>query len=88
MPKQSQNDIVDHLFARWGTTVRPEMDREQLGKVLAISVGLGTIFNESADAERAWMQEPHQSLRTRPITAVLAGSIDEVLDLVNKERGL
>jgi len=85
---QSLDDMADQLFARWGATARPMLDREQLGKALAISIGLGTIFNEDAKAERTWMQTPHSALRTRPITAVLAGSLDEVLDLVNKERGL
>lgn len=85
----SESEIVKSLFVRWGAHVVPAMiDREDAGKLLAISIGLGCIYNENAEAERMWMQTPHPKLRTRPITAVLAGSLDEVLNLVNQERGL
>lgn len=82
------DDVVANTFRRWGLMQRPKLSREDAGKMLAISIGLGSLFNENEEAEREWMQTPHSALKTRPITAVLAGSFDEVLALVNKECGL
>jgi hypothetical protein len=82
------SDAVENTFARWGSDARPTFDRENAAKMLAIGLGLDALFNGDADAERLWMQTPHQELKTRPITAVLAGALDEVLMLVNAERNL
>jgi hypothetical protein len=82
------NAIGEKLFARWGASAYPTMDKDQVGKLLAISIGLGCLFNEDEAAEREWMHAPHQAFRGRPLTKLLAGHIDEVLDQVNKERNL
>ncbi|UEM16783.1 DUF2384 domain-containing protein [Bradyrhizobium barranii subsp. barranii] len=82
------NEIARKLFQRWGASAYPAMDRDQVGKLLAISIGLGALFNEDAEAERNWMHAPHQVFRGRPLTKLLAGHIDQVLDQVNKERNL
>lgn len=82
------DEIVELVFSRWGLLSRPVVSKEEAGKIIAISLGLGTLFNEDADAEQQWMHTPNQKLKTQPITAVLAGRSDEVLALVNKERGL
>ena len=86
--KTIEQEITDRIFDRWGVLSKPLLDKEQAAYVLAISLGLGAIFNESAEAERDWIQTPHRDLRTRPITAILAGSFREVLCLVERERGL
>lgn len=78
-------EAVDLVFRRWGSLSRPMMDREQCGKVLAISLALGALFNENAEAEKDWMQTPRREFRSRPITMVNAGHIDAVLDLVMQE---
>lgn len=84
------NDIGQKLFQRWGATAYPIMDKDQVTKLLAISIGLGAIFNEDPDAERHWMQSTHRSFRggQRPITLLLAGHIDEVHEQVMRERNL
>lgn len=82
------DDIVSRIFERWGSNARPTLNEEHVGKLLAISIGLGTIFNENPIPERIWMQSQHPVLKTRPITAVLAGMYDDVLNLVNQARGL
>lgn len=84
------NEIGRKLFQRWGATAYPTMDQEQVGKLLGISIGLGSLFNEDATAERRWMQTPHAGLRgqSRPISRLLAGQIDEVAELVLRERNV
>jgi len=82
------NEIGQNLFQRWGAAAYPMMDKDQVAQLLSISIGLGALFNEDATAERHWMQTPHSAFRSRPITMLLAGHIDQVLDQVNKERGL
>jgi hypothetical protein len=82
------NEIGRSLFQRWGASAYPSMDKDQVGDLLAISIGLGALFNEDAAAEREWMQSQHSAFRTRPITMLLAGHIKQVLDQVNKERNL
>ncbi len=81
-------EAVANTFARWGSDKRPMFSPAEVGLMLSISLGLGALFDENAEAERQWMQSQHSALKTRPITAVLAGSLDEVLNLVNRERNL
>ena len=80
--------IAAKLFERWGSGFRPLTDKADVGKLLAISIGLGALFNENEEAERQWMQTPHAALKTRPITVLYSEAYQEVLDQVNKERGL
>jgi imidazoleglycerol phosphate synthase glutamine amidotransferase subunit HisH len=81
-------DLIANTFERWGVLQRPKLTREEVGKMMGISIGLGSLFNESVEAERDWMQTPHRAFKTRPITMVLAGRWDEVLAQVHHERGL
>lgn len=82
------DEAIANTFERWGLLQHPKLSQEETGKVLAISLGLGGLFNENAEAERDWMQTPHPAFKTRPVTMVLAGHFDEVLAQVEKERGL
>lgn len=82
-------EIANMIFERWGHQGHVEVDsREELGRLLAISIGLSCIFNGDRNSERGWMQGPHHALKSRPITVVLAGRSNEVLDLVNHARHL
>jgi hypothetical protein len=60
--------------------------------VLAISVGLGAIFNEVIDAERKWLNLPNHKLNGKtPLAFMLEGpmrNILMVLRVVEQERGL
>lgn len=81
-------EVMDKIFQRWGHESAPPMQPHHYGEILSISIGLGSLFNESAEAERHWMQSQHSAFKTRPITMVFAGRIRDVLDQVNKERNL
>ena len=66
--------------------------RDRAAYVLAISVGLGAVFNEVADAERRWLNLPNSKLNGKtPLTFMLEGRMGNilmVLRLVEEERGL
>lgn len=76
------------LFTRWGAKEWPSYDRSDYGHLWAISLGLGALFNEDAEAERKWMNTKHPSLDYTPLHAVLNGEVRRVSDVVLKERGI
>lgn len=83
MDKAMQTIFCD----RWGLWAVPSgLTREQQGQVLAISIGLGCLFNEEPGAERHWMETPSNG--TTPIAMIFAGKYDEVLSKVNRERNV
>jgi len=88
MKEAAIREIVANTFSRWGSYSRPELSEADVGKLLAISLGLGCLFNESIEAERKWMQTPNSVFKTRPLTMVLAGQFDPVLEQVEKERNV
>jgi len=70
----------------------PRDARDRAAYILAISIGLGTMFNEVADAERRWLNLPHSKLNgNTPLAFMLEGRMAHivlVLQLVERERGL
>jgi hypothetical protein len=65
--------------------------RDRIGYVLAISLGLGALFNEDADAELSWLTTEHPLLKTSPLDFMLRGrmiNLITVADIVRAERGL
>jgi hypothetical protein len=70
----------------------PQDARDRAALVLAISVGLGAVFNEVIDAERKWLNLPNCKLNGKtPLACMLEGrmaNILMVLRLVEQERGL
>lgn len=81
-------EIADKILARWGSQRRGLWSREGAGKLLAISLGLGALFDEDEQAECSWMWTHRDALGATPLQAVLDGRIDLVVNLVNQERGL
>lgn len=82
-------DVAGLLFNRWGDGGScKEYNREEMAQLLAISIGLGALFGESLEAERAWMQTFHPALKCRPLVALIRGETAAVLAVVNNERGL
>lgn len=81
------NQILDNRML-----VTPQDARDRAAYVLAISVGLGAVFNEVADAERRWLNLPSSKLNGKtPLAFMLEGrmgNIIMVLQLVEQERGL
>jgi hypothetical protein len=65
--------------------------RDRIGYVLAISLGLGSLFNEDADAELSWLTTEHPLLKTSPLDFMLRGrmiNLITVADIVRAERAL
>jgi hypothetical protein len=80
-------DIVD------GRVLSPSQDvKDRVGYVLGISVGLGTVFDESIQAELDWLNAPHPKLGGRtPLACMLEGrmvNLIAVAGLVAEERAL
>ena len=70
----------------------PQDVQERAGYVLAISVGLGSLFDDAEDAELAWLNTPREDLKGRsPLACMLEGRMANVIEvalLVNRERGM
>jgi uncharacterized protein (DUF2384 family) len=66
--------------------------KDRAGYVLGISLGLGAVFNESAQAELDWLNTPHPKLNSRaPLAFMLEGrmaNLIAVASLVADERAL
>jgi hypothetical protein len=81
------NQILDSR-----TIAIPQDVRDRAAYLLAISVGLGTIFHEVADAERAWLNLSSPGLGDKaPLAFMLEGrmaNLTKVLRLVEQERCL
>ena len=66
--------------------------KDRVGYILGISVGLGTVFDESIQAELDWLNAPHPKLAGHtPLACMLEGrmvSLIAVAGLVGEEREL
>jgi hypothetical protein len=70
----------------------PQDVRERTGYILAISVGLGSLFDGSEEAELAWLNAPRAALNGRSaLIFMLEGRMANVMDvaaMVARERGM
>jgi hypothetical protein len=78
------------LLGRW---LSPSQDvKDRAGYILGISIGLGSIFDEAAQAEVTWLKTAHPKLHgTSPLDLMLNGkmaSLMTVARLVAEEREL
>ncbi len=76
-----------------GRLVAPPQDvRERAGYILAISVGLGSLFDDSEHAELAWLNAPRDALSgSSPLAYMLEGRMANLMyvaTMVARERGL
>lgn len=64
----------------------------RISLVIGISLGLGALFDENLEAERAWIRVPREALNgDAPIDHMIRKGLDNienVVDLLNKERGI
>jgi hypothetical protein len=82
-------DAANKVYMRWGITARPVLtSKADVGRLLAISIGLGALFHEDRQAEMQWIKRTHPALRASPYHLILQGRFDEVLVVVNRERNL
>lgn len=81
---------VQLLKGRFRVYSRDVKDRS--GYVIAISVGLGVLYEENIKAENDWLRRPHEALGGRcPLKRMLDGSMVDLIAvnrLVERERGL
>jgi Protein of unknown function (DUF2384) len=76
-----------------GRRVAPPQDvRERAGYILAISMGLGSLFDESECAELVWLNTPRDALNGRsPLAYMLEGRMANLMyvaTMVARERGM
>ena len=76
-----------------GRLVAPSQDvRERAGYILAISLGLGSLFDNSERAELAWLNAPRDALNgSSPLKHMLEGrmvNLMNVATMVARERGM
>jgi hypothetical protein len=65
--------------------------RDRIGYILAISLGLGTLFNEQIQPELDWLTTEHRLLQATPLDFMLRGrmvNLFTVADIVSRERAL
>lgn len=78
------------LRGRWLTP--PQDVKDRTGYILAVSLGLGSIFNEVVEAELMWLKTAHEKLAGRtPLTVMLEGKMTALMAVaavVADERAL
>lgn len=65
--------------------------KDRIGYVLAISLGLGTIFNEAVAPELEWLSTKHPHLDEAPLAFMLRGRMFHLMavgDIVRQMRGV
>jgi len=76
-----------------GRVLSPPQDvTERAGYILAISIGLGSLFGESERAELAWLNAPRDALNgSSPLAYMLEGRMANLMNvaaMVAHERGM
>lgn len=79
------------LFVRYRKVVSRDM-KDRVGYVVAISLGLGILFDENSELERRWLNRSLEKLQGKsPLAYMLEGGMKNLItvnDIVEKERGL
>ena len=76
-----------------GRLIAPSQDvRERAGYILAISIGLGSLFDNSERAELAWLNAPRDALNGNSALAYMLegrmANLMHVTTMVARERGM
>jgi hypothetical protein len=80
-------DAENMLVTRWGLERLPSAVK--LHEALAISLGIGAMFDESIEAERHWLNLPCDKWGGLTALEMLnKGRVRHVIDRLNFERGL
>ena len=82
----AENLIAGHLL-RWNRDTR-----DRAAYIVAISLGLGALFDESAEMERSWLRQARVEFHgNSPLEHILEGSMEHLIHVANlvlEERGL
>jgi hypothetical protein len=87
----SQHDFFGSQLLLGHVPARSQDVKDRVGYVLAISLGLGTIFNEAVAPELDWLSRVHPKLGESPLEHILRGRMVHLLAvvrLVEAERNL
>ena len=87
-----ENSIIGFRVLN-GQLLRLQPDQEDRARyIVGISLGLGTLFGESIDAELNWLNQPRQQLDGKsPLNYMFEGHMTNLLtiiEMVKQERGL
>ena len=78
-------------FVRYRKVVSRDM-KDRVGYIVAISLGLGILFDENSELERRWLNRSLEKLQGKsPLAYMLEGGMKNLItvnDIVEKERGL
>jgi hypothetical protein len=85
------NDFFGSQLLLGHVPARSQDVKDRVGYILAISLGLGTIFNEAVAPELDWLNRVHPKLGVSPLEHMLRGRMVHliaVVGLVGAERNL
>jgi hypothetical protein len=85
------HEFLGQMLLRGYVPPRTQDVRDRIGYVMAITLGLGTLFDENVDAEISWLQTEHPLLKEPPLAFMLRGrmiNLITVADIVRAERAL
>jgi hypothetical protein len=86
------SEILGQLLLEGRLIAPPQDVRERAGYILAISVGLGSLFDNAESAELAWLNAPRDVLSgSSSLAYMLKGSMANLMyvaTMVARERGL
>jgi hypothetical protein len=86
-----EHDFLGSQLLMGRVPARTQDVKDRIGYVLAISLGLGTIFNEAVAPELDWLSRVHPKLGESPLEHILRGRMVHliaVVGLVGAERNL
>lgn len=87
----SENDFLGSQLLAGYVSARTQDVKDRVGYILAISLGLGTIFNEAVKPELDWLSKVHPKLGESPLKHILRGRMVHLISvaaLVAAERNL
>jgi hypothetical protein len=85
------HEFLGQLLLRGYVPPRTQDVRDRIGYVMAITLGLGALFDENVDAEIGWLQTEHPFLKEPPLAFMLRGRMKHLItvaDIVRAERAL
>jgi hypothetical protein len=85
------HEFLGQQLLRGYVPPRTQDVRDRIGYVLAITLGLGALFDENVEAEISWLQTEHPLLKAPPLDFMLRGrmiNLITVADIVRAERAL
>ncbi|WP_375788093.1 hypothetical protein ACE10Z_11965 [Bradyrhizobium sp. Pha-3] len=86
-----EGDFLGSQLLMGRVPARTQDVKDRIGYVLAVSLGLGTIFNEAVAPELDWLTNIHPKLRESPLQHMLGGRMIHLIavaGLVAAERNL